>query len=68
MTTAQGVLAAAQSRLGLVEQPKGSNHVPGITDQFWFWDAAWCDMFVSVCFNDAGLDIKFASCVASVRA
>jgi hypothetical protein len=68
VTTAQRVLAAAQSRLGLAEQPKGSNNVPGVTDQFWFWNDAWCDMFVSVCFVDAGLDIKFASCTASTRA
>lgn len=68
MTTAQDVLAAAKSRLGLAEQPKGSNNVPGVTDQFWFWSDAWCDMFVSVCFSAAGLDIKFASCAASTRA
>ena len=68
MTSAQDVLAAAQQRLGLVEQPKGSNNVPGVTDQFWFWKDAWCDMFVSVCFAEAGLDIKFASCTASGRA
>jgi hypothetical protein len=68
VTTAQDVLAAAQNRLGLAEQPKGSNNVPGITDQFWFWNDAWCDMFVSVCFAEAGLDIKFASCSASARA
>lgn len=70
MTTAIDVLNNAQTKInaGLAEQPKGSNHVPGITDQDGFWDDAWCDMFVSVCMTEAGYPMHFASCYYSIKA
>lgn len=68
MTSRQQVLDMAQSKLGLVEQPLKSNHVPGITDRFWFWNDAWCDMWVSCVLTDAGYESLFASCAASIRA
>lgn len=61
MTTAQDVLAILQDNLDLYEHPRGSNHVPGVTDRPGFWDDAWCDMFISKGFEEAGLAIHFAS-------
>lgn len=68
MTDRMHVLMEGQNRLGLRENPRKSNHVEGITDQFWFWDDAWCDMWASVVFKAAGLDIVFASCYYSIKA
>jgi hypothetical protein len=50
------VLDQARSRIGLREQPDGSNRVAGITD--WYGMVGpWCAMFVSRCFYDAGLPL-----------
>lgn len=68
MTTAQQVLGLLQDNLDLYEQPPGSNHVPGVTDRPGFWDDAWCDMYLSMGFEESGLSIHFASCYYSRRA
>lgn len=60
MTTANVVLDIARSRLGLSEQPRGSNNVPGITD--WYgMRGAWCAMYVSRTFWDAGMPLPASS-------
>lgn len=54
MTTAADALNVARSKLGLAEDPPGSNHNE-ITE--WYgMDGAWCDMFVSYCLTTAGID------------
>ena len=56
MTTSADVLNGARSWLGTAEQPGGSNNVPGITD--WYGvRGAWCAMFVSRVFHDAGMPL-----------
>lgn len=54
MTTAADFLNALRAYEGSVEQPLGSNHVPGITDRYGF-DGAWCDMLISVAAEDCAL-------------
>lgn len=56
MTTADDVLNGARSWLGTTEQPRGSNNVPGITDWYGL-RGAWCAMFVSRVFYDAGMPL-----------
>lgn len=56
MTTAADVIRVAASRIGLAEQPPGSNNVPGITDWYGI-RGAWCAMFVSRTFWDAGMPL-----------
>jgi hypothetical protein len=56
MATVEQVLDIARARIGVSEEPMGSNSVPGITD--WYgMRGAWCAMFVSRTFYDAGMPI-----------
>lgn len=55
MTTALDVLNQARRWIGTQETPLGSNHVRGITDWYGIGNGAWCAMFVSRAFFDAGL-------------
>jgi peptidoglycan hydrolase-like protein with peptidoglycan-binding domain len=53
MPTADGVLNAARSKLGLGENPPGSNHNE-ITEWYGAGNGAWCAMFVSWSLAHAG--------------
>lgn len=47
-------IRAARAKLGTVEHPDGSNHVPGITDWYGIDPGPWCAMGVSRITADAG--------------
>ena len=60
MTTAEDVLGVARSYLGTSEQPMGSNNAPPFTTSYGM-SGAWCAMFVSFCFYEAGLPLRASS-------
>lgn len=60
MTTADDVLGVARSYLGTSEQPMGSNNAPPFTSAYGM-TGAWCAMFVSFCFYEAGLPLRASS-------
>jgi surface antigen len=53
MTTVKEVLDVARQELGEAEHPPGSNHTKYGT--WWGVQNVWCGMFVSWCFDKAGL-------------
>jgi hypothetical protein len=53
MADRNAALDYLRARLGMGEQPPGSNHVPGVTDVGGFWDAAWCVMLASLATDHA---------------
>jgi hypothetical protein len=55
MTTVKDVLDIARHELGETEHPRGSNHTKYGT--WWGAQDVWCAMFVSWCFDKAGLPL-----------
>ena len=58
MTTAEDVLQVARRQIGTKESPPGTN-----SNKYGKWygmdRAPWCAMFVSYCFDNAGLTFEF---------
>jgi len=59
MTTPNDVLQVAMRQLGQKENPPGSNK-----SKYGNWygmDGAWCAMFVSYCFHQAGMPLPITN-------